>query len=174
MQDEIDDLFGAADEDDPPAGGKQKNPVAEQRKHIKELEARLKEIEPAYEELTKFKTQYDSEQRESTLKTVFEELGVSDKAVKFFKLENPDGEVSKETVARWAVENEFATPDQFEGTEKTDAGFVPTTHGDGFIPGAKRYSRKEFEKLLSTGNVADQLAANKAVEQGRVDFDSED
>jgi len=166
------DLFLDEDEDETPVQP-QKNPVAEQRKHIKELEKTLKEWEPELEELRRFKTEQTTAQREAVITETFTSLGLPTKASKFYKLENPDGEISKEAVAKWAVENEFATPDQFSSAEPTDQGFSPTTHGEGFVPGLKRYSRKEFEKLLSTGNAADQIEANRAIEQGRVDLDKE-
>lgn len=164
-----DNLFADYEEDEPDPKPS-KNPVAEQRKHIKDLEAKLKTAEPELEELRAFKTKYDQDQREAAIGATFTELGMPANAAKFFKLENPEGEVTKEKVAAWAVENQFATSDQFSDAGKSDEGFVPTSHGEGFMPGVKKYTREEFNKLLSTGNPADQLEANKAVEQGRVDF----
>lgn len=167
--DDIDDLFGESEEEETekPKGN---NPVADQRKHIKELEKRLKDYEPELEGLRTFKAEYDKDQRETSIKSIFTELEVPEHAVKFYKLENPEGEVTKEAVATWAVENQFATTEQFSGAQKTDTGFTPTAHGEGTMPGIKTYSRKEFEKLLSTGNPADQVTANKAIAEGRVDL----
>lgn len=166
---DIDALFGDEEEETPAAT--QKNPVAEQRKHIKELEKRLKEAEPELDILRKFKQEYDASQRESSIQEVFSELGVAEHAAKFYKLENPEGEVTKEAVAAWAVENQFASADSFSDVNKTDQGFTPTSHGESFATGIKQYNRKEWDKLLSTGNPADLMEANKAVEQGRVDLD---
>ena len=168
---DIDDLF--EDEEESEAAKPQsKNPVADQRKHIKELEKRVKEYEAKLPELETFKAQYDAEQRENSIKGVFTELELPSNAVKFFKLENPEGEVTKEAVSVWAVENGFAEQTQFEDS-KTGTGFTPSSLGEGSIPGAKIYSRKEFEALLSSGETSDQLKANKAIEQNRVNFDKE-
>lgn len=174
MTDTVDELFDEYEEETPPAGRQEKNPVAAQRKHIKELEAKLKAYDDEVPSLREFKTKYDADQRSVGVKALFQELEVPEKAVKFFMLENPEGEFTKETIATWAVENEFATEDQFTGKEKTDKGYTPTTHGEGHIPGAKTYTRKEFEKLLSSGNEADTRTANKAIAEGRVDLIRED
>lgn len=169
LDDIDDDLFGEDDPTPVPDGGKQKNPLAEQRRRIKELENRLKEVEPEYETLKAFKVDYETEKRETTIKDVVKELELPENVVKFFKLENPEGEVTKEVVAKWAVDNSFATAEQFTGTESGATGFVPTTHGEAFIPGAKTYTREEFEKALR-GTPAEALAAQDALQKGRVDM----
>jgi hypothetical protein len=170
---DIESLFGESeDEQEQEPSSPSNADWARMRKEKKALEKQLKEYETKLPELEQFKAQYDAEQRENSIKSVFQELELPANAVKFFKLENPEGEVTKEAAVHWAVENGFAEESSFDN-KRTDAGFTPSALGEGSIPGAKVYSRKEFEALLSSGETSDQIKANKAIEEGRVNLDKE-
>ena len=153
----MDDLSFGLDEDDEPqeTPPEESQPFKELRKHARSLEKELKELRG-------FKEAYDREKAEQATASVFSELELDPSRARWFKADNPDAEITKDTVKKWAVSAGFLQAEDAE----SEKGFVPTV-----LPGASldahEYTSEEFTELY----LKDPDRARTLYERGRINLD---
>ena len=162
MSDE--DIFDVPDDDEAPSENAPKQPSnsewARLRKELKEAKAAAKEAE----ELRAFKAEREKADREATVKTAFQELGLNPKHAKFY---SGEGDVTPDAVRAWAVAEDFLQVEEGEAAEEPApaAGFTPTVISEAKTVGSKVFSFDEFLELSKT----DPGRANELWRAGRVE-----
>lgn len=139
------------------------NPVKELRAQNRRLAKELKEAKAASEDLIKFKTEYESQQKASTASKVFTDLGLPEAQAKAFVKLYPESEVNAETVKAYALEYGLAVTGEPAPEEKTDSFRPVSAAGSSPVKGTLKY--EEYQNLLETNPTA----ALQAVAENRVE-----
>lgn len=181
------DPFDLSDEGtDEPTDSENKNFV-QLRQHARDLEKRLKSVEPELEELRGFRTQTLAQKRTDAAENAFKELSLNPASARLFTALNPEGDVTVEAVAAFAKENglmpvDAATPAPVADgpapvvdspdvtTPSTDGqrtrGFQPQVGGATVPVDAEKVSRAEWLRMVQDNPAK----AQSLFEQNRVDM----
>jgi hypothetical protein len=154
-----------ADDDEETSGGDASKNFKDLRKFARERDREAKKLAEEVEQLREFQKSVTAERKSQALTGAFTELDLNPAHAKLFEALNPDitpEDISKETVAKFAVEYGLATTQaggEVEATEEV-VGFKPVTTGNS-LPG-KEYTSEEINTLLREGKFSEVDAAVKA------------
>jgi cell division septum initiation protein DivIVA len=177
MSDEDDYGFDDADDE----GNKPLDDITKDRNR---LGRKNRELEKQLKELSEKVTTYETQARTTALKVAFESAGVNPKHVQFFPLK-PDTDpasITKEEVLAFATEYELPVVEvKAEDASATDAAASPAaseTPASKFVQvpagqvigDAGKITRKQLEDLI----YSDAARANKAIDEGRVDWSAKE
>lgn len=171
MVDEVKFPFSDDDEDEEqdetPAG--QSKPFSDLRKKVREQNRELKELRALKDEaeaLRTFKQEIEQRERTTSLKGVFESIGLSEAQTGLYPA---DAETSEDAVKTWASQFGLIAGGGDESAgDSGDKGFTPVSTGaprSGASGG--RMSHEEWVKLQQEGRLDE---AKRAFIEGRVDM----
>ena len=155
------------DEDEDQEFDGQSSSMQQLRKAYNRMERENKALKQENDELVGFRGEVLKERKDKAIASSFEEVGLNPKHAKLFQALNPEVEIEQitpQSVAAFAAEYALVTTEGGEVAAPEPTGYAPVTTGQASKVSA--LSRDEWIKLAQT----DQLAAQKAWEDGRVDL----
>lgn len=168
--DKIEEILAALDDsdDDKPDEPTSEDTPPKDNSAIKQIRAAVKEWEKRAKAAEAKVQEYETKEREATVKGVFKELELPEKQAALF-LKTHEGDVTADAIKQFVVDyglkDEVAT-ETGGTTEEKSQGFQPGGTGGG-IPEPKVYSLDEAKQLVGTdpGRLESLIAA------GRVQLD---
>lgn len=146
-----------------PENQETKDPIKELRAQARRLAKELKEAKAANEDLAKFKTEYESNEKAKVAAKIFTDLGLPEAQAKAFIRLNPDAEATADAVKVYAREYGLVTADAEVEEEVVETTFRPiSTGGTSTVKGTMKH--EEYEDLMRTNP----QAALQAVAENRV------